>query len=460
LQSSTPSTFWRENIAHNGVTATLNDDSFKVFRNVVNDFGADSSGTNDASGAINNAINSGSRKGNGVSTRPAYVYVPGGTYKISNSINMLVNTFLVGGPLHIPIFVADASMGTKPVIQGFDNAQQSTNNFYTGIRNIIIRTTSINTGTAAVGLNWAVSQGTSLFNVIFDIPNYSSHIGITMKAVVNGNNEGGGSGTIISDCASNGGAIGIQLSNQQYNFKGLSFNGCNTGIYIDHTFVGTFQGLTFQNCNYGVNMSNGYNVGAISLIDSSVSSCNAGVYAAVTGNGEGSLAIDNFNFGSGVTAVKSSKDGSALLSGSIAPGSTWVIGNANPQNFQSGKVYQINRPTALLSGGKYYTKKQPQYENYDVSQFINVKSASGYTVYGDNQHDDSDAINAILTANAGCKIVYFPQGIYKVTQTIYVPPGSRIIGDVFSVITGIGANFYNAGSPQPIAQVGHSGDVG
>ncbi|PVH87617.1 glycoside hydrolase family 55 protein [Cadophora sp. DSE1049] len=444
--------------------------------NVVSDFGADNSGSNDASGAINNAISSGSRKGNGVSTRPAYVYVPGGTYKISNSVNMLANTFLVGDPLHMPIFVADSSMGTKPVIQGFDNAQKSTNNFYTGIRNIRIRTTSISTGTAAVGLNWGVSQGTSLFNVIFDMPNYSSHIGITMKAVVNGNNEGGDSGTIISDCVSspwdicspflklhrlfNGGAIGIQLSNQQYNFKGLTFNGCNTGIYIDHIFVGTFQGLSFQNCNYGVDISNGYNVGAISLIDSSVSSCNDGVYTAVTGNGEGSLVIDNFNVGSGVTAVKSSKDGSALLSGSVAAGSTWVMGNANPQNFQSGKMYQINRPAPLLSGGKYYTKKQPQYENYDVSQFVNVKSAPGYTVHGDNQFDDSDAINAILAANAGCKIVYFPQGIYKVSKTIYIPPESRIIGDVFSVISGIGTNFYEPDAPQPIVQVGKSGDVG
>ncbi len=210
-----------------------------------------------------------------------------------------------------------------------------------------------------------------------------------------------------------GGAIGIQLSNQQYNFKGLTFNGCNTGIYTGHVFVGTFQDISFQNCNYGVDMSNSYNVGAVSLIDSSVFSCSAGVYAAETGNGEGSLVIDNFNVGSGVTAVKSSNSGKALLSGSVTAGSTWVMGNENPQNFQSGKSYQINRPSALLFGGKYYTKKQPQYESYDVLQFVNIRSAPGYTVYGDNMNDDSDAINAILAANANCKIVFFPQGIYK-----------------------------------------------
>lgn len=116
---------------------------------------------------------------------------------------MLVNTYLVGDPLHMPTFVADSSLGTNPVIQGFDNAQQSTTNFYTGIRNIKIQTTSISTGTAAVGLNWAVSQACSLFNIVFDMPDFSSHIGITMTAFdSNGNNEGGGSGTLISDCVS------------------------------------------------------------------------------------------------------------------------------------------------------------------------------------------------------------------------------------------------------------------
>lgn len=167
--------------------------------------------------------------------------------------------------------------------------------------------------------------------------------------------------------------------------KGLTFNGCNTGIYINHGFVVTVQGATFMNCNYGIDMSNSYNVGSVSLIDSSISSCSAGIYAAVTGNGEGSIVIDGFTVGSGVTAVKSSNDGSSLLSGSVAVGKTWVMGNENPQDYQSGKVYQINRPAALLSGGKYYTKKQPQYEKFDVSQFVNVKSAPGYTVYGDSK---------------------------------------------------------------------------
>ena len=142
--------------------------------------------------------------------------------------------------------------------------------------------------------------------------------------------------------------------------------------------------MTFENCNYGVDMSNENSVGAISIIDSSVSSCNAGVYTAVTGNGEGSLVLDNFSVGPNVIGVKSTS-GSALVPGSVPAGETWVMGNENPQNYQSGTTYQINRPAALVQNGKYFTMKQPQYEEYDVSQFVNVKSVPGITVYGDSE---------------------------------------------------------------------------
>jgi glucan 1,3-beta-glucosidase len=56
----------------------------------------------------------------------------------------------------------------------------------------------------------------------------------------------------------------------------------------------------------------------------------------------------------------------------------------NPQNYQSGKTYQINRPAGLLSGGKYFTMPLPQYEKYDISQFVSVKGDPAFTVYGDN----------------------------------------------------------------------------
>lgn len=109
---------------------------------------------------------------------------------------MLVNTMLVGDPLNMPTLKADSGLGTNPIIQGFDQSRslQSTTNFYIGIRNIELDTTAISVDTGAIALNWPVSQACQLTNVVFNMPNYSQHIGVTMN--------GGGSGTILSDLVS------------------------------------------------------------------------------------------------------------------------------------------------------------------------------------------------------------------------------------------------------------------
>lgn len=58
-------------------------------------------------------------------------------------------------------------------------------------------------------------------------------------------------------------------------------------------------------------------------------------------------------------------------------------------------------------------------------------------VKGDGVTDDSFALNAILAENAAKgKISYFPYGVYIVKNTLYVPPGSRIVGEAWAVISG------------------------
>jgi glucan 1,3-beta-glucosidase len=113
-----------------------------------------------------------------------------------------------------------------------------------------------------------------------------------------------------------------------------------------------------------------------------------------------------------------------------------------------------------LQNGKYFTKAPPTYKEFAVDQFVNIKSVAGLPVFGDGSHDDTANINAILLQNAGCKIVFFPQGTYIVTNTIFVPPGSRIIGEAWSAISAVGSNFFNPTAPTTMVKVGNAGDVG
>jgi glucan 1,3-beta-glucosidase len=236
----------------------------------------------------------------------------------------------------------------------------------------------------------------------------------------------------------------------------LTFNGCHTAIAISHVFTLSAQDITFMNCGTGIDMSSNGVAGSVTLLDSSADFVGTVISAYSTGYGEGSLIVENFESTNSGPTVTAANGTITLVSGSVS--NTWVMGNANPGNYQSGTYYTTMRSPALLAAtGKYFTKPIPQYEEYDISQFVNVKD---HGVKGDGSTDDTAAINAILLANAGCKITYFPQGVYLVYDTVYVPPGSRIVGEAWSVISAKGSNFGDASNPHVMVRVGNPGEVG
>jgi len=102
----------------------------------------------------------------------------------------------------------------------------------------------------------------------------------------------------------------------------------------------------------------------------------------------------------------------------------------------------------------------PTYQEYDVTQVVNVKSVQGLTVHGDGKTDDTANLNAIIKQNAGSKILFFPAGTYIVSSTIFIPTGTRIMGEVWSAISATGSNFSNPNAPVPMVKVGNPGDKG
>lgn len=56
---------------------------------------------------------------------------------------------------------------------------------------------------------------------------------------------------------------------------------------------------------------------------------------------------------------------------------------------------------------------------------------------GDGVTDDLASLNAILADNAARgRVSYFPYGVYIVKSTLHIPPGSRIVGEAWPVISG------------------------
>ena len=341
------------------------------------------------------------------------------------------------------------------MIYGKDPHQDSTTNFYIAIKNMHLDSTNINKDTAFTILDWSVSQATQLTNLVFNMPNYSSgHTAIAMPE--------GGSGTMMGDLTFNGGAVGVNMGNQQYEIKTATFSGCTTGIRVSGCFDCVFFDITFEYNSIGIDMSHTHDQSVV-LLDSTASNVGTVIQTFAETTGASSLVIENFLAGAGLTSVVSAS-GSSILKGSVPD--TWVYGNTYTPGgssngaHQTGTTYATPRSSSLLLNKKYFTMQPPTYQEYDVSQFINVKQVPDYPVYGDGNSDDTKNLNTIISLYAGRKILFFPHGIYIVTGTLYFPNGSRVVGEAWSAISATGSNFYNPSAPEVMIKVGANGEKG
>lgn len=466
---STTHAYWLGLIAHQGY-APFAPANYPVFRN-VKDYGARGDGVADDTAAINAAINAGNPCNRGctsTTTTPGLVYFPAGTYKISGSIRPAYFTQLVGDAASPPTLKATSNFEGFGLIDGnpyyTDTLNwKSVNVFFRQVRNFIIDTTAIPANKAATGMHWPTSQATSLQNIVFNMPTSSDvvHVGLFIEE---------GSGGFMSDLTFNGGATGASVGNQQYTMRNLRFNNCKTAIIQIWDWGWTYIGLSINNCGVGIDMtgggSNNIATGSITLIDSTLADVPIGIKTAWTPNSSpaaaGSLVLENIDLRNVPVAVQGPTG--TLLSGSS--GSTniaaFAIGHAytpsGPRNV-AGPITPNPRPATLLAGGRYYARSKPQYESEPRSSFLSVRS---FGARGDANTDDTAALQAAIdNAVAANKILFIDYGLYRVTSTIRIPPGARIVGESYPVILSAGAYFNDINNPKPVVQVGtSSGQVG
>ena len=253
----------------------------------------------------------------GTTGQPAVVYLPSGVYILSKPIQLYVGTVLMGDPLSPPTLKAASGFNGNTLIYGKDPNQGSTINFYIGVKNLVFDSNNIDKDTSFTIIDWSVSQATQLTNCVFNMPSFSSgHTGIAMPE--------GGSGTYLGDLQINGGAVGIDMSNQQYMIKGVTFQYSTTAITLSHCFDCIIQDCTFLDHNIAIDMTSN-SVGSLVVLDSSAQDVGTMVATVNTGNGDSSLILENIqNNGAGAanTVVAS---GNSILSGNVAD--TWVMGN-------------------------------------------------------------------------------------------------------------------------------------
>ena len=123
-------------------------------------------GTTDDTDAINSAISSGSRCGDGCNSStvtPAIIYFPPGTYLVSSPIIQYYYTQFIGDAITIPTIKASSSFSgiavidSDPYLSGGANWYTNQNNFFRQIRNFVIDLTGL-PATTGSGIHWQVAQ--------------------------------------------------------------------------------------------------------------------------------------------------------------------------------------------------------------------------------------------------------------------------------------------------------------
>jgi glucan 1,3-beta-glucosidase len=105
----------------------------------------------------------------------------------------------------------------------------------------------------------------------------------------------------------------------------------------------------------------------------------------------------------------------------------------------------------------WLARSKPQYESLAIGSLLDVKHSGAK---GDGMSDDTAAINAALASAAGKTVVYFPHGSYIVTDTINVPPGTKMVGEAWCEIMGMGNKFADITKPTVMVRVGTAGQTG
>ncbi|KAK0617735.1 pectate lyase superfamily protein-domain-containing protein [Immersiella caudata] len=454
--------YWYEAIQHNGINTETTNAKYLVFRN-VKDFGAKADGITDDSAAIQKAINTvdgstGTRNAAGSLTgSPAVVYFPAGTYLLKTGLKNIMGTILMGDPTNRPILKAAPDFRDRVVLAGHGTSAGGLVSFFYGIKNFVLDSTAVSPTKTIVLLENNVSQACQLSNVMVSMPvGATAHTGIVTAGQL--------MPLLMNDIQIVGGGVGYLATALQLHLKSWQFTNVQTGIKVSDTLTqATFQGLQFGGCTVAIDASSGGS-GHLTVIDSSAVNTPTFLLAATTTTMQGSLVLENVI----VDALTVKIGSTTALTGSVAPGTTWIRGSiytntTSSQTVSPSTTHRTSRPPILINTTtySYHTVSPPTYADIPPSQILNVKSIPSLPVLGNGITDDTSNLQSIiLSAAKNNQVLFFPHGVYILTDTLYVPPGSRIIGEAWTRITPRGSKFTDVKRPRAMIRVGNAGEIG
>ncbi|GFF73175.1 glucan 1,3-beta-glucosidase [Aspergillus lentulus] len=487
------SSFWMENISRKGTVPWGNIDGFQVFRN-VKDFGAVGDGVHDDTEAIKTAImaaSSGNRKSArcgagcyGSSTQNAIIYFPQGTYLVSSTIDVVFGTQLIGDATNwptikaAPSFVGMGVLATDEYVpnggNGADgNAKEwyiNTASFYRQIRNFKIDIRASSQDAYICAIHYQVAQATSLQYVELISTSPSDNPATTQQGIFAEN----GSGGQMSDLTFTGGNFGLYGGSQQFTAQRLTFKGCKTGVQLIWDWGWTWKSIEMDGVGTGfrlISEDGTGNIGSVYVMDTKFTNVATAILTKPAskdpGTGTTGITLDNVAF-SNVQHYVFDTNGKEYVEGAPSSVDTWTLGpvyfRGTTRDVSLGYSFTTPRKSPLvgtsngLPKSPFFERAKPQYEDLDASAFVHVKD---HGCKGDGSTDDTAAFQAVLDAygNSG-SVIFVDAGTYILTDTVTVPPGTRIVGEAWSQLAASGSKFSSIKYPHVMFRVGDKGSVG
>jgi hypothetical protein len=394
-----------------------------VWQNVQS-FGATGNGVTDDTAAIQSAINH--NRSTNEWKGPAVVYIPPGTYKISNTIVVWAQTMLVGDenqpPQFVlvsnapgfnnaaakkPVFVATGGYNVLPSTEDWwDNSGTfggvADNTFNVWIQNINLQISSGNPG--AVGIFWKVAQFTALRNINITAASDTA-IAIDVGGGQNDYSQGfvpqQVGGGVVENVTVNGGVIGIRASNMsQWTFRNITTQSQSSiGVQALQFWGLSFVNLTSSGAPTGLSYAQG---SELVILDSNIS----GTSTAFSTDGSPWYAENT----PGITSSRGVE--THIVS--------WIPGWINGTQLSAGThALSTTRTTAMN-----LTPKPPIYPGSGT--IINVKDPS-IGAKGDWYTDDTAALQNAIN---NYQTVYLPYGTYKISAPLNLRANTRLFGEM------------------------------
>lgn len=211
-------------------------------------------------------------------------------------------------------------------------------------------------------------------------------------------------------------------------------------------------------------------MGSLILVDTLIANTPNAIITTLQADYATSFLIQNVGFFNVETAVQDGVANKVLLAGGDQVlvdswGFGRIVNATGVSTYVSGEnIPSMTREPALL-GSSYdgmnpnlFTRRRPTYYNILTSRIMDVRALGAK---GDGTTDDTFVLNSILEGAANTSsIVYFPYGVYIITDTLRIPLGSRIIGQAWPQIMASGSKFGDEFAPRVAVEVGKRGERG